>query len=174
MENTQSDATLLPLFSELDMAIFMPSIDLATPEDAAHDADPDAILVPDITWPTHLAAIDWINEQGCLLGFSAVIKNSKKRRDGTLKTVYLRCDRGYDLPQSRDHPKKRSFTKATKCEWRAVIRLQPTRDWALCVEHHEDNHDPTIASAMPVQRRRQRERFISQIQTQISQGITPQ
>jgi hypothetical protein len=35
MENTEFDDTLLPLFSELDIAIFMPSIDLTIPEEAA-------------------------------------------------------------------------------------------------------------------------------------------
>jgi hypothetical protein len=52
MENTEFDDTLLPLFSELDMAIFMPSIDLTVPEEAAPEAPPDAddllrnIMVP--------------------------------------------------------------------------------------------------------------------------------
>jgi hypothetical protein len=110
MESTQFDDTLLPVFAELDMAIFMPSIDLAAPiegpieapDDASDDASDDAILVPDITWPTYLAAIDWINDQACLSGsgFGAVIKNSKKRRNRALKTVYLRCDRGYNRPKA--------------------------------------------------------------------------
>ncbi|KAJ5904848.1 uncharacterized protein N7473_001764 [Penicillium subrubescens] len=167
MESTQFDDTLLPVFDELDMAIFMPSIDLAAPSEAPieapDDASDDAILVPDMTWPTYLAGIDWINEQACLSGsgFGAVIKNSKKRRDRTLKTVYLRCDRGYNRPKARDHPKRKSYKKATKCQWRAVIRLEPTGDWTLRVQQHRHNHGPIPASAMPVQRRRQRERFIS-------------
>ncbi|KAJ5085072.1 hypothetical protein N7532_009843 [Penicillium argentinense] len=71
MESTQFDDTLLPVFGELDMAIFMPSIDLATPSNAHGDApdDPQDTIVPGTTtWPTHLAAIDWINEQGCQSG----------------------------------------------------------------------------------------------------------
>jgi hypothetical protein len=107
MENTEFDDTLLPQFSELDMAIFMPSIDLTAPEEAAPEAPPDAddLLHPAATtWPTYTAAIDWINEQGCVSGrgFGVVTKNSKKRRDGTLKTVYLRCDRVLRLFQAGD------------------------------------------------------------------------
>jgi hypothetical protein len=124
MENTEFDDTLLPLFSELDMAIFMPSIDLtapeeAAPEEAAPEAPPDAddllhdTWVPDATtWPTYTAAIDWINEQCCVSDrrFGVVTKNSKKRRDGTLKTVYLRCDRGYER-KARDQAKRKTFAK---------------------------------------------------------------
>lgn len=105
-----------------------------------------------------------------------MIKNSKKRRDGTLKTVYLRCDRGYDRPETRDrdHLKKKSYTKATECPWRTVIRRLSARDWEIYGEQPKHNHGPIPLSAMPVHRRRQREQFISQIQTQLSQGIMPQ
>lgn len=119
MERTQFDDTLLPVFGELDMAIFTPSIDLAAPSEAPDDA----ILVPDITWPTYLAASDWINEQACLSGsgFGAVKilqLNMMKSRAGMEALIHDHQSQNLDVLLIQEPPTNADRTYVNHSAWR--------------------------------------------------------